>query len=506
MSETGSPPSATSLRARLSTALAARFGVDTRALATFRISLGLLLVTDLLLRARHLEAFYTDSGVFPRTLLYDRYPTLSQLSFHTLSGDAWFQVLLFHLAGLCALSLLLGYRTRTAALLSVVLLVSLHGRNPDVLNGGDSMLRRLLFWSLFLPLSERWSLDARRRPGAPRERVAGLASAALLIQAVLVYAVNAVFKLRGDLWLDGEAVRYILSLQQFTILLGDTLSQYPALLHTFDLLWLGMVVVSPLLLLLTGRLRTALASLFAGMHLGMLLTMRIGLFPLVSITALLVFLPPSVWEWLAARLSGPIESVATRLGASARVARFKPGDTPCPSASRRLTALRRWTSRVSPAVVGALLALILVWNAMAVGFVSMPGEGEPSLDPADHTWNMFAPHPPTTDGWYVAPGELRSGERVDAYYLSSPVGDEPPDTMERYPSSRWRKYLVDAKWSGDETIQREFAGYLCERWSEEREGELRNVTVSYVEEPTRFDGPESTEHVELLRYNCSSGR
>ncbi|WP_224447195.1 HTTM domain-containing protein [Haloprofundus salilacus] len=505
MSDTGSPPSATSLRAHLSTALATRFGIDTRALAALRISLGLLLLVDLLLRARSLVAFYTDAGVFPRTLLYEQYPTLSQMSIHPLSGAAWFQALLFLLAGLCALSLLLGYRTRLAVLLSFVLLVSLHARNPDVLNGGDSVLRRLLFWGLFLPLGERWSLDALRRSEARRERIAGIASAALLVQVVLVYSVNAVFKLRGDLWLDGEAVRYVLNLQQLTVLLGDTLAQFPALLRAFGWLWLAMVVASPLLLLLTGRLRTAFVSLFVGMHLGMFLTMRIGLFPLVSIAALLVFLPSSAWNRAAARLSGPAESAATRLGVPAGLDRLRSDGTPRVAASQRVAALRRWGARVVPAVVAVLLAAILVWNALAVGFVSMPGRGEPALDPADHTWNMFAPHPPTSDGWYVAPGELRSGKRVDAYYLSSPVGDERPDTLEMYPSSRWRKYLVDAYWSGDEDVQREFAGYLCDRWNEKREGELRSVTVSYVEQPTRFDGPEPTERVELVRYNCSSG-
>ncbi|WP_224269591.1 HTTM domain-containing protein [Haloprofundus salinisoli] len=505
MSDSRSPPPAASVRARLAAALAARFGIDTRALAVFRISLGLLLVTDLALRARHLEAFYTDAGVFPRTLLYELYPTLSQLSVHTLSGAAWAQALLFLLAGLCGLALLLGYHTRVALLLSFLLLVSLHARNPGVLNGGDSVLRRLLFWGLFLPLGDRWSLDALGRTNAPRERVATLASAALLVQVVLVYAVNAAFKLRGDLWLDGVAVRYVLSLQQFTILFGDTLAQFPTLLHAFDLLWLGLVLASPLLLVLTGRLRTLLVLAFAGMHLGMLLTMRIGLFPLISLTALLVFLPPSVWSWLSARVSDPLERTAARLGISARLARFRSNSASASGSTlgSRAAALRRWCGRAVPAVVAVLLALILVWNAMAVGLVSPPGDGESALDPSDNTWNMFAPHPPTADWWYVAPGELGSGERVDAYYLSPPVENR-PSTMEMYPSSRWRKYMSDLRYADNEGLQREFAGYLCSRWNRTNDDELATVTLSYVEQPTRFDGPEPTEQHELLEYNCST--
>ncbi|KTG09984.1 hypothetical protein AUR64_10270 [Haloprofundus marisrubri] len=507
MSDSNSPPLTASVRARVGSALAARFGIDTRALALFRISLGLLLVVDLALRARHLEAFYTDAGVFPLVLHAELYPIVSHLSLHALSGDLWFQALLFLVAGLCGVALLVGYRTRLALLLSFLLLVSLHARNLGVLNGGDSVLRRLLFWSLFLPLGERWSVDALRRSGSPKpqaKRVASLASAALLIQVVLVYAVNAVFKLRGDLWLDGEAVRYVLSLEQFTILFADTVAQYPALLHAVDLLWLGLVIASPLLLVFSGRLRTVLVSLFVGMHLGMLLTMRIGIFPLISITALLVFLPSPAWDWLTARFSGPVVRMAGRLGLASRLDQLRRRSTPTASLGSRLTALRRWTRRTARVVVAVLLAAILVWNAMAVGLVSPPGGDDPAVNPADNTWNMFAPHPPTADWWYVAPGELQSGERVDAYYLSSPV-EQRPGTWEMYPSARWRKYMEGFRYSDDDRSRRAFASYLCSRWNRTHDEKLTNITLSYVEQPTRFDGPEPTTQRELLVYNCSSG-
>lgn len=508
MVRTDFPPSVSGARSRLSAAFAARFGIDARALAALRISLGLLLVADLSLRARHLDAFYTDFGVLPRSVLYEQYPTVSQFSIHTLSGDAWVQALLFALAGAFAVSLVVGYRTRTASLLSLVCFVSLSARNPGVLNGGDSLLFRLLFWGLFLPLGERWSLDARRRTGAPRDRIASLASAALLLQIVLVYSVNAVFKLRGDLWVGGEAVRYVLSLQQFTVRFGDSLAQFPVLLRVVDAVWLGLVVAAPFLILLRGRARAAFVSLFVGMHAGMFLTMRLGLFPLVSITALSVFLPSSSWDWLAARLSNPAERAARRVGPSDRFDRIRPRAS-SPSLTPRVVAslansIRRTAARIAPAVVAASLAAMLVWNAAAVGAVAMPGEN-PQIDPTEQTWDMFAPYPLTTDGWYAAPGTLESGDRVDAFYLSSPVGDDRPDTSEMYPSARWRKYLVGVRYSGSERLERGVAGYFCRRWNATHEDDLTNVTVYYVEQPTRLDGPEPTRRVELTDRNCSTG-
>ena len=68
---------------------------------------------------------------------------------------------------LLAVALLVGYRTRLATIGSWILLASIHVRLPVVINAGDTLLRVLLFWSIFLPLGAMWSVDARRgRPVA----------------------------------------------------------------------------------------------------------------------------------------------------------------------------------------------------------------------------------------------------------------------------------------------------------------------------------------------------
>ncbi|MFC6794109.1 hypothetical protein ACFQFH_06800 [Halobaculum halobium] len=133
-------------------ALARRLSVDRRALVALRAALGALLLADLLLRARSLAFFYTDTGALPRSALVARYPLTANLSIHAVFGEVWWVALLFVAAGVAALALLFGYRTKAAAICSLLLLVSLHARNPLVLNGGDSLLRRTLLWSLFLPL------------------------------------------------------------------------------------------------------------------------------------------------------------------------------------------------------------------------------------------------------------------------------------------------------------------------------------------------------------------
>ena len=132
----------------------------------------MLLLVDLADRARLLVANYTDAGAHPRAAALTYYQH-GLPSLHLMAGSARAQIALFVLAGVAAALLAVGWRTRIATFVSWFLLGSLHARNELVLDGGDHLLRYLLFWCLFLPLGARWSLDARRRGAAaePARRV-----------------------------------------------------------------------------------------------------------------------------------------------------------------------------------------------------------------------------------------------------------------------------------------------------------------------------------------------
>lgn len=475
--------------------LGRRFRVDTRALAALRIALGSLLVLDLVLRARHLVVFYTDAGVLPRSLLRGTgsYPAVSV---HALSGSVWMQALLFLVAGLAAIALLVGYRTRLATLVSLLLLVSLQARNPLVLNAGDTLLRRLLFWGLFLPLGERLALDADEGP--PRTDVSGLATVGLLGQVVAVYVVNAVMKLRADAWLSGRALRLVFDLDQFTVLAGDLLANTPALLSALGWLWLSVLTVSPLLVVFTGRGRAVLAGLFIGGHAGMLVTVWVGIFPLVSIAALFPFLPAFVWDHLWSR--GPSVGLTDRL----------PGATSLSSVSRwegagRLPVrIRTGADRFRTALGrlrGPLLIIVfvamLVSNAATLGVAPVDDSTVP-----EQSWDMFAPVPPGVDGWFVAPGATTNGQQVDALASEPLSWDRPSELASTYPSARWRKYLLGLRAGGTEPHRAALAGYLCQRWNRSHDDGLRQVELVFVAESTRLDGPDPQRREQLGEYSC----
>ncbi|WP_435359118.1 HTTM domain-containing protein [Haloarchaeobius sp. DFWS5] len=501
-------PTDADARSRLWHAVSSRFAVDARALAALRVALGCLLLLDLSLRAQDLAAFYTDAGVMPRAVLRAQFPAFASISLHTLSGELWFQGCLFVAAALAAVALLTGYRTRLATAVSLVLLISLHARNPVLLNGGDSLLRRLLFWSLFLPLGRYWSVDARRRAATAGEArvldtwVVSVATAGLLVQVTTVYVVNALFKFRGAAWPSGEAVRIVMQLDELTYLLGDVLAGQTLLLTAATYAWLGAVVLSPLLILATGWTRAGLATVLAVMHLGMALTLRLGPFPLVSFAALLVFLPPGVWDQLSARLSAATDSIPVR--SSEATDGTATADTTETTASRRDWRTVRghdWT-RIGSACLACLVLFIVFWNAATLGYVDAPPAVESTLDPDEHSWDMFAPEPRQTGSWYVVSGQLETGARVDARHGGPVDWTRPADTASTYPTHRWLVYLSDLQRPGYAALRPAYADYVCGQWAAEHDRDLVSVRVTVVDERVILDGPHSTRRDDLGRYPC----
>lgn len=507
-------PSLAPLRNRLTAALdrtprsvAKRFEVDLRALAAFRIAVGMLVLVDLLLRSRNLEAFYTDVGVLPREALFSDYSSVYSL--HAAFGEGWAQVLLFLVAGGFALAMLVGYRTRLATALSWLLLVSLHLRNPMILNSGDTLLRLLLFWGLFLPLGETWSVDARRVE-RDRSTVASVGTIAVLLQVVLVYATNAVHKTRSDVWLGGDALVAIFRADHLTILLGNALADQFVLLRAFSYIWMALILLSPLLLVLTGYRRAIFASCFVGMHLGMLITLKIGLFPLISVAGLLLFYPPVVWDRLAA--------LATRAGVAPVLRGGLTGlqqTVPQPSVSpvaetwadrRTLTAVAsRGRMLFSTVVPWLFLVLVVLSNAEAAEYTEVPDPAEDVLETvqAEQSWRMFAPNPTSDARWLVVPGDLENGSEVDVFQNAAVDWDRPPSVEGTYETARWRKYVSNMRYADNENHRSYFANYLCGRWNASHDVGVERVTVyGLTDRAAPYDEPDINRH-ELLEYDCS---
>jgi predicted DCC family thiol-disulfide oxidoreductase YuxK len=284
------------------------FGIDLRSLAIFRICIAIFILIDLLQRSTSLQAFYTDAGAVPRDIVRhgEWYPA-ELVSLHVLSGSLWFQALMFLVAGAFAVALLVGYRTQTATIVSYILLISLHGRNPLLLQGGDTLLRVLLFWSMMLPLGACYSLDrAMNSAERPPTRVLSVATAGVLLQIAFVYWFTAYFKM-NPMWLrDQTAIIYALSVHRFIQPVGQYLLQYPELLKALTIPTIFWESLGPVLAFVpfkSGPIRTLVVLGFILFHIGLGLSLSLWLFSPISCAAWLLFLPTWFWDKVNATLA-----------------------------------------------------------------------------------------------------------------------------------------------------------------------------------------------------------
>ncbi|MDQ2050579.1 HTTM domain-containing protein [Natronolimnohabitans sp. A-GB9] len=463
--------------------------IDTRALAVFRIVAAVLILADLFLRARNFSYFYTDQGVVPRSLAMDALPV--EASVYFLTGSPVGTAALFVLHGLIAVQLLIGYRTRIATALSLVFVLSLDLRNPLVLSYADTLFAWLLFWAIFLPLGERWSVDAVHVDREPRQSVAGVASALILGQMVTMYVVNGYHKSESELWTSGEAAALVLGLDDMTFLLADVVRSAPTLLEVGGLAWYYMLAFAWVLLLVRGRLRTALVAPFLFAHLSFAVTVRIGAFAFVAIAGLLLFLQAPFWDGLRGllkRLGVPVAGVATRLSRLQAVATYFPQRQPVEGIVGRLSGNPRRTA------LAAGLALFTVFALVAV--LSAGGLVADDVDPAataqqgavgfvDHQteWSIFAPTPRTTDRYYVFPARTESGERIDVYNERPLTYDRPAAELQtQYETYRERFYMNSVRTGDPPATPERLAEHVCAEWNTDRDDELTHVNMYVVEE------------------------
>lgn len=299
-------PWVTSLLISLRSLTQQLFGLDVRALAAARAALALLILADLGQRSRSIFAHYDDWGTFPRAYLLSDFANYYNISLHMISG-AWFiQLILFMIAAIFALMLLVGYKTRLATVASWVLLLSLHNRNPLVSQAGDEILRLGLFWGMFLPWGATLSVDAASKAlPPPKKIVTSVATAAILIQVALIYFGAGIFK-SSEVWLtQGQAAYVALNLDGFTTPLGAAFLNWPSLLTFISRGTYLLEVYGPFLLfapLATYYFRLMVIAALALFHLGIITTLKIGLFPWIDIASLIFFLPPLFWDAITQHL------------------------------------------------------------------------------------------------------------------------------------------------------------------------------------------------------------
>lgn len=480
-----------------------RVAIDTRSLAVFRIGIAVLIIADLLSRSRNFQFYYTDDGVVSQSVA--QWWTGDAFSVFYYTSDPTLIAALFILHGLVAVQLLVGYHTRIAAVVSFLFVVSLDHHNPLVLSYADTLFRFLCFWAIFLPLGERWAIDAVHRERSPRREFVGLAGLFALLQLILMYFVNGVNKYPSELWRTGEGTPLVFGIDEMTFLLGDTMRQFPTLLEFGGQLWFFMLLVSPLLLLLRDRWRLPLVGLFMGGHLAFALTVRIGAFPYVALVGLLLFLQLRFWtlgrnalqrSGLAAVVSG----TATRLrNVATEIPRYQVDST-------RYRPAARATYQLSVGIIAVSLLIVIATILLSVGGVIHADaetteeqivfavEETPGVQQIEATashfgveqpgWSIFAgPDPRTSDRYYVFAAETTAGEQVDLYFNRELSYERPYQQLNRqHRTYRMRFYMNSIRRGSSPEAQELLATYLCEQWADTNDTAITHLNMYTVRE------------------------
>ncbi len=501
---------------RLKTYFVDSFRVDTRALAVFRVFAGVLVLADLALRSRNLVLFYSDEGVVPVDAAVSR--TIDHaFSVHYVTGDPTWTAALFVLQALIAVQLIIGYKTRVAAVFTFLLVVSLDHRNPFVLSYADTLFRLLLFWGIFLPLGERWSVDAVHRGRRPRESYVGLASAAILLQMVAMYFINGLHKQTAEVWRTGEASPLVLGLTDITWFLAPVVREFPNLLQYGGLLWYLMMLGAPLLLILQGRPRALYAGLYFGGHAAFAVTTRIGAFPYVAFLGLIPFFQTRFWDD-AERAVGYLGLTSDSLSKLKRR---------CRGFAKSLPAAQVSGARVEGLRLGIYWAVLLfaVSGVLLISASSLAVERDLVDDEPDlhndveyvksmmnvdqPTWSIFAPNPRTTDRYYVFPAKSESGEKYDVFNDRELTYERPHKELHRiYDSYRERFYMNSIR-RADSSHNPPWLlkDHLCETWGDEQDVELTHLNMYYVAEDVNMSNVETPldregRSSEMHRYGC----
>jgi hypothetical protein len=203
--------------------------VDTRTLGIFRIATGLLLLTNLYDRigGGNLVSLYSNQGVLPNHYALFLPPAQGYWSVLLGFSSPWEMRFVFTFVWVIFICYTLGLKTRWMQVLALVAYESVNNRFILIQHGGNVVVNIMLVWSVFLPLGERFSLDAlldslRRhkggepadlnaRAGAPTAptRVAALAYFGFCFNFAAIYFFNALHK-GGSSWLEGSTIHYVL--------------------------------------------------------------------------------------------------------------------------------------------------------------------------------------------------------------------------------------------------------------------------------------------------------
>ncbi|GEM_PF-1217717 len=517
--------------------LKAVFGCDPRSLAAFRIVMGVLILIDVAMRWPSLGAMMTDNGVIDRgtatQLLQAEYGNDASViwSLNFLSGDLFFQQMLALMLVAAGILLSIGLATRWMTIACWVLVLSLHMRCPIILTSGDTLLRCMLFWSIFAPLGFCWSVDARlaKRTLAdqPQAILTG-GTVGLISQMIVMYFFAGLAKW-NDIWWQGDAMDYVLRLDIYARPWASALLEYPLLLKMISWSTLFAELFLILLLLVPWQntwWRTVNVLVYFGLHLSIASTMSIGLFSYLSVLGWLPLIPAAFWQ------------LKILAGWGFEIPFFGYDyDDPIPDLVTAGHPQRDWNSGFL--YLGNVISVLMVGYVVLWNVANVPNAYDGDLKqrlnlsdqefadqiairrpfaaamPSGLRWiglvtgtsqhfQMFGV-PPLINPWFVYDATLEDGSKIDLLRWDKVDYERPVSILYSINGHHWRKLHRNLLADSGSNVRQRLAEYQIRRWDQShREGKrVRTLRVTCFAQKT---GPQYKDEavVPLIWYDTSS--
>ncbi len=168
-------------------------------------------------------------------------------------------------------------------------------------------------------------------------------------------------------------------------------------------------------------------------------------------------------------------------------------------------------------VLGSLIALVFFYAVTSINIYGLPQVKQAIPAHVDmltrvarinQRWGMFVPFPLTTSNYFLIPGQLRNGDQVDVYELTSsqPNWQPPEGYYPLYESYRWRKYLGRVDTTKNNNVRSALGNYYCRVWNNQpraRETQLASFEIYTVKARTNTDGvPKKITRNKIWRHWC----
>jgi hypothetical protein len=263
--------------------------------SVFRVFICLHLLKNLIAQWNYIPLLYGNKSFFDGqpTYLLEYIGIDSSLIRENISifiGVYVFSILLF----------LVGIGKNIPVLVLFICYETLQRLNPLILNGGDNLLRFCIFYMIFINSFEFFTFKKYKKQSIDnafslKNFISNIAGVSICIHLCLVYFISAIHKIHSDVWFNGVATYYTLSIERFK---GTAFNSQLAKNGTFVTLTtyftLLVEITYPTLIWFK---QTKFFLIFSAilMHIGIYVLMMIYDFQIVFIMVQGFFIPNRVW-------------------------------------------------------------------------------------------------------------------------------------------------------------------------------------------------------------------